>query len=123
MPHSFDPQRSRRTLMRRFVFPLLTGTLVVAGSLAASDTTDPQQVALATPVPSALSPLDVHPRTSLTIVEQLRHNHYLHKALDDAASSEVFDKYLELLDAGRAYFLASDVQAFEKYRYSLDDAL
>jgi carboxyl-terminal processing protease len=123
MPHSSDPQRPRRPLARRFALPLLTGALVVAGSIAASDTTDPQQVALATPVPAALSPLDVHPRTSLTIVEQLRHNHYLHKALDDAASSEVFDKYLDLLDAGRAYFLASDVQAFEKYRYSLDDAL
>jgi carboxyl-terminal processing protease len=123
MPQLVDPQPSRRRpSLRRLALPLLTGALIVAGSIWANDKTDPQ-VALATPVPSALSPLDVHPRTSLTIVEQLRHTHYLHKALDDAASSQIFDKYLELLDAGRAYFLASDVQAFEKYRYSLDDAL
>ncbi len=79
--------------------------------------------ALSFPIPEALHPLDVHPRTSLSIVEQLRHNHYLQKPLDDAASSELFDKYIDLLDSGHAYFLASDIQALEKYRYALDDAL
>lgn len=79
--------------------------------------------ALSFPIPEALHPLDVHPRTSLSIVEQLRHNHYLQKPLDDAASSELFDKYIDLLDSGHAYFLASDIQALEKYRYTLDDAL
>src|SRR5262245_10776767 len=75
------------------------------------------------PPPELLKPLDVHPRTELSIVEQLRHNHYLQKPLDDAASSELFDKYIDLLDSGHAYLLASDIQALEKYRYSLDDAL
>ncbi len=71
----------------------------------------------------ALSPLAVHPRTSLTIVEQLRHNHYLQKDLDDDISSTVFDKYLALLDGARVFFLASDIEALEKYRYSIDNAL
>src|SRR5215831_4549119 len=75
------------------------------------------------PPPEPLKPLDVHPRTELSIVEQLRHNHYLQKPLDDAALSELFDKYIDLLDSGHAYLLASDVQALEKYRYALDDAL
>ena len=75
------------------------------------------------PQAQALSPLGVHPRTSLTIVEQLRHNHYLQKDLDDNTSSEVFGKYLELLDGARVFFLASDIEGLEKYRHSLDDAL
>jgi carboxyl-terminal processing protease len=70
-----------------------------------------------------LQPLDIHPRTSLTIVEQLRHNHYVSKPLDDNASSEIFDKYLKTLDEGRAYFLASDITELERHRYRLDDAL
>ena len=74
-------------------------------------------------MPEPLAPLDVHARTSLTVVEQLRHNHYVKKPLDDGISSEVFDKYLETLDPGRAYFLASDIAEFEQYRYQLDDAL
>lgn len=70
-----------------------------------------------------LDPLDVHPRTSLTVVEQLRTSHYLPKGLDDEASSATFDKYLESLDGGKSYLLASDVSEFEKHRYKLDDAL
>jgi carboxyl-terminal processing protease len=84
---------------------------------------DPATAPYSFPVPETLHPLDVHPRTSLSIVEQLRHNHYLQKPLDDAASSELFDKYIDLLDSGHAYFLASDIQALEKYRYALDDSL
>jgi carboxyl-terminal processing protease len=70
-----------------------------------------------------LAPLDVHPRTSLAIVEQLRHNHFVSKVLDDNLSSEIFDNYLDQLDGGRAYLLASDIARFERYRYRLDDAL
>jgi carboxyl-terminal processing protease len=70
-----------------------------------------------------LEPLDVHPRTLLTIVEQLRHNHFINKKLDDQLSSQIFDNYLKMLDGGRVYFLATDVEALEQYRYKLDDAL
>ena len=72
---------------------------------------------------SELEPLDVHPRTSLTIVEQLRNKHYIRKPLDDNTSSLVFDKYLATLDPSRSYFLAEDIQAFEAHRFKLDDAL
>ncbi len=71
----------------------------------------------------ALSPLDVHPRTALGIVDQLRHNHYLDKPLDDQESSAIFEKYLTMLDGSKVYFLADDVKSMEKYRYQLDDAL
>lgn len=90
------------------------------------------QVAISTPPepmdptseePVILSPLDVHPRTALGIVDQLRHNHYLDKALDDQESSEIFEKYLYMLDGSKVYFTADDVKAMEKYRYQLDDAL
>lgn len=70
-----------------------------------------------------LTPLDVHPRTALGIVDQLRHNHYLKKPLDDQISSEIFEKYLSLLDGAKVYFLEADIQGLEKYRYQLDDAL
>ncbi|MDA1073331.1 MAG: carboxy terminal-processing peptidase [Proteobacteria bacterium] len=71
----------------------------------------------------ALEPLDVHPRTSLAILEQLRHNHYIKKKLDDSTSSEIFEKYITLLDSGKVYFLASDMRDLEQYRYQLVDAL
>ncbi len=49
--------------------------------------------------------------------------HYKDTRLDDELSSQIFDSYLELLDPNRSYFLASDIQMFERYRPSLDDAL
>ncbi len=70
-----------------------------------------------------LSPLDVHPRTSLIVVEQLRRNHYIKKTVNDELSEHVFDKYLTVLDAGHYYFIASDIAEFEQYRFRLDDAL
>ncbi len=70
-----------------------------------------------------LRPLAEHPRTSLNVVEQLRRNHYLRKPIDDALSSAMLDKYLNILDSSKSYFLASDIQAFEALRYSLDNAL
>lgn len=49
--------------------------------------------------------------------------HYKDTRLDDELSSEIFDGYLELLDPNRVYFLAPDIEAFERYRSGLDDAL
>jgi carboxyl-terminal processing protease len=101
--------------------------VIFVGTAVRADDTPDNHVALATQPDVSqlvnLEPLDVHPRTSLTIVEQLRHNHYLKKDLDDQLSSHIFEKYLEMLDGGRVYFDAQDVQSLEKYRYKLDDAL
>ena len=72
-----------------------------------------------------LAPLASHAKTSVSIVNELRNNHYYpRRKIDDSVSSQVFDKYLDRLDSDRAYFLAEDVQALdEKYRFSLDEAL
>jgi carboxyl-terminal processing protease len=70
-----------------------------------------------------LSPLDIHPRTSLNVLEQLRRNHYVDKIVDDELSEQVFDKYLTVLDPGRYYFVREDIKEFEQYRRGLDDAL
>jgi len=112
---------------------LISSALLLCTSAASAENSGQQTAALdassidyspvATPSFMALEPLDVHPRTSLTIVEQLRHAHYLEKPLDDQRSSQIFEKYLEMLDGSRAYFTAQDVAGLEKYRYKLDDAL
>jgi carboxyl-terminal processing protease len=38
-------------------------------------------------------------------------------------SSAIFDMYLKELDKNKLYFLASDIEDFEQYRYALDDHL
>ena len=110
--------------------PTTPTAVAPAGTIAAAPAvakTDPDLTRVSSAASDSvlfhLDPLDVHPRTSLTVVEQLRSNHYLPKGLNDEASSATFDKYLESLDGGRSYLLASDVTEFENYRYKLDDAL
>ena len=79
-----------------------------------------EEIILTAPV---LSPLDIHPRTSLIVVEQLRRNHYLKKTVNDELSGHIFDKYLTVLDPGHYYFIAGDIAEFEQYRFGIDDAL
>lgn len=49
--------------------------------------------------------------------------HYKDTRLDDELSQQIFDQYIKLLDPNRSYFLASDIDAFARYKDSLDDAL
>ncbi len=53
----------------------------------------------------------------------LTNYHYKRTRLDDELSSEIFDAYLELLDPAKIYFLSADIESFQRYRSSLDDAL
>jgi carboxyl-terminal processing protease len=103
---------------------LAAGTGFAAEQSETAPVSGEQQVAYSTTTDAVnLEPLDVHPRTLLTIVEQLRHNHFLDKKLDDSMSSVIFDNYLDMLDGARAYFTSADVAELEKYRHKLDDAL
>jgi len=70
-----------------------------------------------------LAPEPIHPRVAQVVSYLLSHNHYHKKALDDSLSSEMFDNYLDILDHGKLYFLKSDIDHFEVYRYQLDDFL
>lgn len=49
--------------------------------------------------------------------------HYKDVRLDDSLSSIIYDKYIDALDHGKNYLLASDLEKFEEYRYKLDDNL
>ena len=57
---------------------------------------------------------------SLNLLEQY---HYRKLKLSDSISSIMFDNYMSTLDRSKAFFLKSDVEYFEKYRYQLDDEL
>lgn len=68
-----------------------------------------------------LFPEPQHQQATRIIVQLLSQNHYKRIAIDDSLSSQAFDRYIERLDYNRIYFLDSDIQSFEKYRYKFDD--
>ncbi len=53
----------------------------------------------------------------------LQDGHYSRKKLNDETSSLFLDRYLDALDPLRLCFIKSDMDDFERYRTTLDDAL
>jgi carboxyl-terminal processing protease len=49
--------------------------------------------------------------------------HYKQRALDNAFSEEIFDRYLKILDPNKRYFTQQDIEHFELYRDRFDDVL
>ena len=70
-----------------------------------------------------LQPEPRHEDIGELVTNFIQKSHYRHVTVDDDLSSRVLDRYLETLDGNRMYFLASDIEYFEQYRYSLDDVV
>ena len=68
-----------------------------------------------------LAPVARHEKIGQLVTEFIQKSHYRHASVDDELSSMVLDRYIEALDNNRMYLQASDIAAFEKYRYKLDD--
>ena len=53
----------------------------------------------------------------------LEKGHYEPKEVNDSFSSNVFDDFIEVIDPTKRYFLQSDIDEFEKYRFMIDDEI
>ncbi len=101
---------------------VVAGVLMLAGS-------GPERASLAPAIaPAAASsgelvPTERHRRVMRLVSEVVERQHYRQAPLDDAMSSQIFERYLESLDGNRSYLLASDIREFEPLRYQLDDAV
>lgn len=63
----------------------------------------------------------VYGKEAQVIASILNNNHYSKIKFNDSLSSVILDQYLQSLDGAKSFFLASDIQRFEKYRTRLDD--
>jgi carboxyl-terminal processing protease len=69
----------------------------------------------------SLAPLPKHEQIGELVTDFVEKSHYRHESVDDELSAEVLDAYIESLDSNRMYLLASDIEAFHKYRDKVDD--
>lgn len=53
----------------------------------------------------------------------LERGHYEPKDINDKFSANVFEDFIDILDPTKRYFLADDIQEFEKYKYQIDDQI
>jgi carboxyl-terminal processing protease len=92
-------------------------------SLRAADTLDLFSTrhtnAIPAPIPLVEGPSD---STIVQFVARLlQGQHYLQMPVNDDVSSKFLDRYLDSLDNLHIYFIQSDLDEFEKYRYRLDE--
>ncbi|RLD15819.1 tail-specific protease [candidate division KSB1 bacterium] len=105
--------------MRNRIFYVLILVFIALSALSLSAVDKPgTKNALPT-----LEPLPIHPRVEQAIAFFLPRMHYKHQQVDDKLSSEMLDFYIDLLDNQHLYFLKSDIDLFNNYKYTLDDAL
>ena len=62
-------------------------------------------------------------RLGQVITQFISHYHYKKQPLTDSLSAAIFKEYINDLDNNKLYFLASDIEGFEKYRNKLSDYL
>ena len=71
-------------------------------------------------------PLNVelrHEKIGVLVQRLIERAHYNHTKVDDDLSSDILNNYIDNLDGNRSYFLNSDLDSFESFRFKIDDML
>lgn len=61
--------------------------------------------------------------SSLHVARNLSLSHYRKQPINKELSEKIYEHYLSALDPSRIYFLQSDIDEFETYRFKLDSAI
>lgn len=111
---SLTPLASRRQQSRRSLVTVLGLALTIGAIGGSAATVRPSDEAVDSDEEAAI--------TQVT-ARLLENSHYTGHRLDDALASRFLDRYLEMLDGNRSYFLESDLAEFAPLRTRLDDLI
>ncbi|SET11487.1 carboxy terminal-processing peptidase [Thalassotalea agarivorans] len=84
-------------------------TFALLNPLSFASESEPEELPVLMPEPQ-------HATASKRITAQFTRAHYKKVKIDEELSNEVFDRYIKQLDYSRIVFLASDIEALQKYR-------
>ncbi len=121
-PSPSSPAPASRRGVNRAGAAVLAALLLAVGTLLLGTAQSPSATANATTTTDFV-PTERHAKVARLVSSMFERSHYRQAPVNDPVSSLVLDRYLESIDGSRSYFLASDIQEFEKYRYELDDAI
>ncbi|MBL4682008.1 MAG: carboxy terminal-processing peptidase [Pseudomonadales bacterium] len=110
-----------KSSLKRIKAPLLAFALIITTSTYLSNAS--AIVVVKENSVEKLVPDANHVNTTRNIVDALASRHYVNTTLDDDLSKKIYEGYLSDLDPSRSYFLASDIEKFNQYTFTLDDAL
>ncbi len=70
-----------------------------------------------------LKPTASQSKVQAFVSQFLNNYHYRKFTLDDSLSAHVWKNFLENVDGSKAYFTKAEIAAFDKYKYTIDEAL
>ncbi|CAG20325.1 carboxy terminal-processing peptidase [Photobacterium profundum] len=70
-----------------------------------------------------LAPEKQHATASKRVASRFTRSHYKQFSLNDQFSSDMFDRYVEMLDFNKSFLTAADVRLLEKWQNKFDDQL
>ncbi len=70
-----------------------------------------------------LRPSASHSKVQAFVTQFLNNYHYRKFILDDSLSSKIWSSFIDNVDGSKAYFTKSEIESFEKYRFSIDEAM
>ena len=95
----------------KFALACITAIILFSAGYAYSNTSD------------VLAPEKQHKRATKLITHFLEKYHYKDFNLDNSLSNDVLNSYIEALDPNRNYFYQKDIDSFQVFRFTLDDAI
>src|SRR5579862_7287826 len=109
--------------LRRSSWWLTAAVLTVMAFALAGSVQVPASTSPSILPPGALAPTEAQRATARKVGRILEEQHYSRASLDDKMSEVVYERYLEFLDSQKSYFLQSDINEFNAYRFQFDDMI
>lgn len=95
----------------------VSNNFIVSSSLAQVNNT------AVTDTIKVIEPMEYHTFEDQLITSILSRYHYKTFDLNDSLSQVIFNRYINVLDNGKNYFLNSDIKSFDTQKFNLDDYL
>jgi carboxyl-terminal processing protease len=98
-------------------------SILVALTLALTSVTAFADSDVANPEPITLESSQRHYQIARLVTKLSERAHYAKIRIDNDLSAVLLGNYIDGLDINRSFFLQSDIDDFQRYRYSLDNSL
>ncbi len=105
--------------MKKIIF--FSAVFILAGLFVTHTTNISSKTISTNDTLSIVEPAKYYSTVDEWISTILSRYHYRKVNLNDSLSSVILDRYLKTLDYNRVYFLQSDIEEFNKFRFKLDD--
>jgi carboxyl-terminal processing protease len=106
--------------IRSLIFIIL---LIFSGSFFSGNKFVDQSFYYPSDTLNVIKPANHYQIENQLITSILTRYHFKDFEIDDSLSNMIFNRYLEVLDNGKNYFLASDIESFDSQKFNLDDNL